>query len=322
MAALSPAAPTRPIDPTMRVPVQGVDEFPCCEIAIRGRCAGCSRPPSPRRATALSRAATASRDFIRESMRVADDPVGEHVLDRAEVELALAGVVLGDVGQPQLVRRVGGEVAVRRGRRAPAARPCRSCRAASCRTRSTSRCREQIRHAVRSAIALAGVAGLVGQEPVAELRVVAVGVEQRVGPIRLVELGVGDRVGQPPVVGLAGELEHPARHRDGDPVGGQLADERVDPFPGRFACDRYAAARRRTSFSCSSSRIRCAQLPQLGRLAVRRARAWRRRRCRPGASTSTASSDAPRNRRRSARSSHPASRLRATRTTSSRNSRG
>jgi len=26
-------------------------------------------------------------------------------------------------------------------------------------------------------------------------------------------------------------------------------------FPGRFACDRYAAARRRTSFCCSSSRL-------------------------------------------------------------------
>ena len=35
--------------------------------------------------------------------RVADDPVGVHVLDRAEVELALLGGVLGDVGQPHLV---------------------------------------------------------------------------------------------------------------------------------------------------------------------------------------------------------------------------
>ena len=36
---------------------------------------------------------------------VADDPVGAGVLDRAQVELALAGGVLGDVGQPQPVRR-------------------------------------------------------------------------------------------------------------------------------------------------------------------------------------------------------------------------
>jgi hypothetical protein len=31
---------------------------------------------------------------------VAHDPVGEDVLDRAEVELALTGAMLGDVGQP------------------------------------------------------------------------------------------------------------------------------------------------------------------------------------------------------------------------------
>lgn len=39
-------------------------------------------------------------------------------------------------------------------------------------------------------------------------------------------------------------------------LGGQLTDERVDHFPRRCACDRYAAARRNTSFSCSSNRIR------------------------------------------------------------------
>lgn len=44
--------------------------------------------------------------------RVADDPVGADVLDRAEVEPALTGPVLGDVGQPQSVRGVCGEVAL------------------------------------------------------------------------------------------------------------------------------------------------------------------------------------------------------------------
>lgn len=44
----------------------------------------------------------------------------------------------------------------------------------------------------------------------------------------------GDRVGQPAVVGLASDLQHPARHRDGNP-----------------------AARRRTSTSCSNALIRC-----------------------------------------------------------------
>src|SRR3546814_1323600 len=68
------------------------------------------------------------------------------------------------------------------------------------------------------------------------------------------ELAVTHRLFEPPVVGLAGNLEDPARHRDGAPVVGELSDERVHHFPGRFACDKYAAARRSTSFSCSSSR--------------------------------------------------------------------
>jgi hypothetical protein len=85
---------------------------------------------------------------------------------------------------------------------------------------------------------MAGVADLVGQEAVAEFRVVAVRVEQRVGQVRLLELGVGDRGREPAVVGLASDLQHPARHRHGDSIGGQLADERVHHFPGRLACDR------------------------------------------------------------------------------------
>jgi hypothetical protein len=43
---------------------------------------------------------------------VADDAVGEHVFNRAQVQLAFGGAVLGDVGQPQLVGRRGGEVSL------------------------------------------------------------------------------------------------------------------------------------------------------------------------------------------------------------------
>jgi hypothetical protein len=64
------------------------------------------------------------------------------------------------------------------------------------------------------------------------------GVEQGVGALGLDDLGVGDGVSAPAVIGLAGELEYPARHRHGDPVGGELTYERIDPFPGRLACDR------------------------------------------------------------------------------------
>ncbi len=42
--------------------------------------------------------------------RIADDPVREQVLDRAAVELALVGPVLGDVGKPHDVRSRRSEV--------------------------------------------------------------------------------------------------------------------------------------------------------------------------------------------------------------------
>src|SRR5690606_28013226 len=69
------------------------------------------------------------------------------------------------------------------------------------------------------------------------------------------------RVTQPPVVGLLRDLQHPTRHRDRHPHWGagrgQLADERVDHFGLRSTpCDKYAAARRNTSFSCSNRRMR------------------------------------------------------------------
>ena len=63
-------------------------------------------------------------------------------------------------------------------------------------------------------------------------------VEQGVRPVCLGAFSVGDGVGQPAVVGLAGELQDPARHRHGNSVGGELFYERVEPFPGRLACDR------------------------------------------------------------------------------------
>ena len=169
---------------------------------------------------------------------VADDPVGEDVLDRAEVQLALAGLVLGDVRQPQFIRADGGEVPTdqiivdwRTWLLAlPAGLALAECAPPA--VVSTDPPRSPIRHR------LANLAGLVGQQPVSELRVIPVGVEERVGAIGLHEFAGGDRVRQPPIVGLAGELEYPARHRDSDAVSGELVHERVLPLPGRFAWDR------------------------------------------------------------------------------------
>ena len=85
---------------------------------------------------------------------------------------------------------------------------------------------------------LAGVTGFVGEEPITELRVVTVRVEERVGPVGLGQFGVGDGMFEPAVIGLAGELQDPHRHRDRNSVGGELTHERVEPFPGRLAWER------------------------------------------------------------------------------------
>ena len=68
-------------------------------------------PAGERSAMALRSAETARPGGHPGVHRVADDPVGVDVLDRAEVELALAGGVLGDVGQPGPVRAGRGELA-------------------------------------------------------------------------------------------------------------------------------------------------------------------------------------------------------------------
>ena len=170
--------------------------------------------------------------------RVADDPVGVDVLKRADVQLPFTGPMLGDIPEPQLVGRPGSEVpldqvvvdrrprllALPAGLLLPERAPPAVVRADPPRGPLSHRD--------------PGVSCLVDQEPVAELRIVAVGVKQRVGPVGLLEFGVSHSAHQPAVVGLAGDLEDPARHRDGDTVGGQLADERVHHFPGRLACER------------------------------------------------------------------------------------
>lgn len=79
---------------------------------------------------------------------------------------------------------------------------------------------------------------------------------ERVRAIRLSNFSFTDGLFQPVVVGLARELQDPARHLDGDTAIGELFHERVHHFPGRWAWDRYAVARRRTSTSCSRSRLR------------------------------------------------------------------
>ena len=68
------------------------------------------------------------------------------------------------------------------------------------------------------------------EEPIPEGRVIDMSVMQSVDPVRLGPLRVTDRILTPPVVGLTGELENPTRDRDGNPILGQLAHERVHHF--------------------------------------------------------------------------------------------
>jgi hypothetical protein len=71
---------------------------------------------------------------------------------------------------------------------------------------------------------------LVGDEPVAELGVVVVDVDRGVDEVGVVPVALADRVRAPLVEGLLGEPEHPTGHRDRDPVGGQVCDQREHHF--------------------------------------------------------------------------------------------
>lgn len=83
---------------------------------------------------------------------------------------------------------------------------------------------------------------LVGEEPVAQRRIVGVEVVELVDEVGVVPVPLGDRVVEPLVVPLPGQAEDPQRHRDRHPDRGagrgHLSDEREDYFPGRFAWDR------------------------------------------------------------------------------------
>lgn len=85
---------------------------------------------------------------------------------------------------------------------------------------------------------LACCCGFAGEEPVADLGIAAVGVEQHVRPVCLDELSLGDLLFDLTVIGLAGELQGLQRHRDRDSVVGEFAHERVEDIPGRFAWER------------------------------------------------------------------------------------
>src|SRR5215831_601617 len=96
---------------------------------------------------------------------------------------------------------------------------------------------------------------LAGDEPVPERRVVMVDAHRGVDQVCFIPGPVADWVLLPRVERLLAKAQHPAGHRDGDPVSGKVEDQR-EPHFGLISRAKNAAARRKTSFSCSSSLLR------------------------------------------------------------------
>ncbi|GIZ95768.1 hypothetical protein TTY48_03800 [Tsukamurella sp. TY48] len=82
----------------------------------------------------------------------------------------------------------------------------------------------------------------VGDEPIPELRIITMDIDRSISHHRIIDITVTDWNSAPGIEGLAGELQNPAGHRDGNPVSGQLADQREHHFGDepsfRFACDK------------------------------------------------------------------------------------
>lgn len=77
---------------------------------------------------------------------------------------------------------------------------------------------------------VAQVLHLVGQEPVAESRIIVVKVDELVHQVGVVEITLTDGVLEPAVVGLGSDSEHPAGQPHREALGGQITDQRVFHF--------------------------------------------------------------------------------------------
>ena len=96
---------------------------------------------------------------------------------------------------------------------------------------------------------------LVGDEPIPDRWFVSVRIDRSVRKVGVVSVALRYGVCSPFEERLLAEAQHPAGHRDWDPIGGKVKDQREHHL-GSDAYDRYAAALLGISFSCSSSRMR------------------------------------------------------------------
>lgn len=149
--------------------------------------------------------------------QVADDPLREDVLDQADVELALLSRMLGDVGDPQLVGVTCREVPLEE------VIVDRWARAAVEATLSRMVQPDPLVGAEPPDAVLRGLQAqaleLVGNEAIAELRVVSVGVDGGVGQVGVLPAPCRDRAPEPLEAGLLG-----------DPLGGKVTNQRVLHF--------------------------------------------------------------------------------------------
>src|SRR5438552_1159945 len=180
---------------------------------------------------------------------------GECVHDRGAVQLAPGRGVPGDVGQPQHVRRVGGELPLDQvflsggvHRVLPALAPVDALDAV-------------LAHEPPGPLAVHRQAepepqlGGHPRRPVAAPRFL-VDFLYHLDQLPVLRFPRRFRARCPVVVSRPRRFQHPAGHRDRDTVRGEFMDQRVDYFGRTFSRAKYAAARRRISFSCSSSRLR------------------------------------------------------------------
>ena len=136
--------------------------------------------------------------------------------------------MLGDVGQPQLVRPLRGEAAqhpivVHRRTGAPI-----EAALAGVHRPDPLGCAEPVDAVAGRPDAFAGE--LVGDEPVAELGVVVVDVDRGVDQVRVVPVPLADRLGAPLELHELAEPEHQAGQHDGDTLVGQVRDQREINF--------------------------------------------------------------------------------------------
>ncbi len=169
--------------------------------------------------------------------RPAHHAAAEPVDDHREVQPSLAGAVLGHVGDVEPVRGIGGEVPLDQVRRwrgglvATRGAP----QTTSVHALQAGGAHQPLDTAVADLDATTH--GELGMHTAVAVGAVGSGVHvvDRVHEVGLLEITVAGLAAQPFVVPRRRDLQHPAGHRDGNPVRGKLLDYREHYFGSTFS---------------------------------------------------------------------------------------